>query len=466
MLLTPLVYAKKIFQADIPLKITASGTYTLQENITYKDSEEAIKIESNNVIFDFNGFSLTLSKRKATGVLVKKVSDFTIKNDTIINKGCIRTQQGDGIKIVKSNQGIIQNSFTVQNNNGLHIKNSDNIQVLDSNFSQAKQAAALVEDSTNILFNNDVFEDSNNGLVLSGANENIVLNNSIFPSATFSNLLAQQVNNMMVENCTFVNVDGDPSKLNLVQFGDADPSQVANDVTILNCIIRNRPAPGGNTSPEGLGLYQGSGFLVDSCVIDIDNTNQDPAADLSGIHISNPGLGINGTVASNVIIRNCIIQGPATDGLYPDVGSSNVLIENCLVSGAAKDGIFVAGTTGCTVINNTVVNNSTNGIFVGEVSPSNAIIANVVNNNGFNPITSSLPPFGNGISIASDSSLNIIQGNVVFNNAVNGIDNEGTNNQIFGNNAFGNANQNFHSVTTIVVSSAGTATLAGANISA
>jgi parallel beta-helix repeat protein len=463
--IAPLVCANDVFQQDIPLKITTPGTYVLQENVTYKHFEDAIKIESDNVIFDFNGFALTLTKHKANGIVIKKSTDFTIENGMISNTSS-KKHHGVDIKVERSNGGIVQNMLTIGNRNGLDVRKSDDIQVLDSNFSQARKAAVLVEESTNITFNNDVFADSNNGLMLSTANENIVLSNSIFPSASFSNLLAQQVNNMMVEKCIFVNVDGNSAKLNLVQFGDADPSQVCNDVTISNCIIRNRPAPGGNTAPEGLGLYQGSGFLVDSCVIDIDNTNQDPAADLSGIHVSNPGLGINGTVASNVIIRNCIIQGPATDGLYPDVGSSNILIENNLVSGAAKDGIFLAGTTGCTVIGNTVVNNATNGIFLGEISPSNAVINNVVNNNGFDPITSSLPPFGNGISIASDSSFNLIQGNDACNNAVNGVDNEGTNNQIFGNNAFGNGNQNFHSVSTIIVSSAGSATLTGANISA
>jgi parallel beta-helix repeat protein len=465
MFVAPFVYAQNIFQVDIPLEINEPGTYVLQENVTYKHFEDAIKIKSDNVILDFNGFSLTLTKHKANGVVVKKSTAFTIENG-MISSTSSKENHGVDIKIGQSNGGTVQNMLTVGNRNGLDIRKSQNIQVLNSNFSQARKAAALVEKSTDITFNNDIFADSNNGLMLSGANENIVLSNSTFPSASFSNLLAQQGNNIMVDKCIFDNVDGDPAKLNLVQFGDADPSQVCNDITIRYCIIRNRPAPGGNTAPEGLGLYQGSGFLVDSCVIDIDNTDQDPAADLSGIHVSNPGLGTNGTIASNVIIRNCIIQGPATDGLYPDVGSSNVLIENNLVSGAAKDGIFVAGTTGCTVIGNTVVNNATNGIFVGEVSPSNAIINNVVNNNGFDPITSSLPPFGNGISIASDSSFNLVQGNDAFNNAVNGIDNEGANNQIFGNNAFGNGNQNFHSVSTIVVSSAGAATLAGANISA
>lgn len=466
--LIPSLYAIDVFQTDIPLIITTSGTYVLQENVTYNQSENAIKIKANNVIFDFNGFSLTLSKHKATGIEAENISDFAITNGMIINNSS--KQEGDGIEIEKSSQGLIQNMFTMNNEHGLHIKKSNNIQIQNSNFSDAKKSGVSIKESSDIVLDNDTFAGGNNGLILSGANANIILTNSTFPNATLSNLLVQQVNGMMVDNCIFTNDGGSSSKLNLVQFGDADPSQVCNDVTISNCTIINRPAHTprlGNTAPEGLGLYQGSGFLVDSCVIDIDNTDQDPAADLSGIHVSNPGLGSNGTIATNVIIRNCIIQGPATDGLYPDVGSSNILIENCLVSNALKDGIFVAGTTGCTVIGNTVVNNGTNGIFVGETSPSNAILNNVVSNNGFNPILSSLLPIGNGIGIASDSSDNLVQGNDTFSNAVYGIDDEGTNNQIFGNTAYNNGTGNYFAATdTIIISIPGTPTLTGANISA
>jgi parallel beta-helix repeat protein len=467
--LTPLAWAADIYQTDIPLIIKKPGTYFLKENIVYKHSDAAIIIKANNVVLNFETFSLTLSKHKATGILVENASEFVIIGDTIINTSS-RKQQGHGIKIVKSNIGLIQNSFTIRNRNGLFIKKSNGIQVQNSDFSHAAQSGALVQESTIVAFDNCVFADNNNGLTLSGANKDILITNSSFPSSTFSNLNVQQVDGMIVDNCSFTNIGGASTKLNLVQFGDANPEQACNDVIFSNCTIINRPAhlpTLGNTAPEGLGIYQGSGFLVDSCVIDIDNTNQDPDADLSGIHISNPGLGINGTIASNVIVRNCIIQGPATDGLYPDIGSSGVVLENNLVTGALKDGIFLAGTTASTVVGNTVVNNGTNGIFVGEVSSSNAIIDNVVNNNGFNPISASLPPIGNGIAIASDSPMNTVQGNTVFNNAIYGIDDQGANNQIIGNIAYANATNNYHTaIGVIIVSTAGAATLTGANISA
>lgn len=454
----------QIYQIHIPLVIRKSGIYQIEENLVYRGSDNAITIKANNVVLDFQTYSLHLSNHEATGVLIKDSSDFVIKGNVISNTSS-KKQQGSGIRISKAKHGFIKGVLTRHNRNGLKITKSKFIQIQNSDFSHAAQSGAFVQDSTDIAFDHCVFPDNNNGLTLIGDNKDCVLTNSVFPSSTLSNLNVLQVSGMMVNNCSFTNTHGSSSKPNLVQFGGAKPDQLCSDVIIKNCTIINRPESGGNTAPEGLGLYQGSGFLVESCVIDIDNTDQDPAADLSGIHISNPGLGANGTIASNVIINNCIIQGPATDGIYPDIGSSNVLIENCLVTGAQKDGIFLAGTSASTVINNTVVNNGTNGIFLGEVSFSNAIINNVVNNNGANPILSSIPPFGNGIAIASDSSMNIIQGNTVFSNANNGIDDQGTNNQIFGNTAFGNTNNNFNAATdTIVVSNPGNSSLAASNV--
>lgn len=444
--------SQRICQKDIPYIITRSGDYQLEENITYNGSGNALTIQANNVKLSLGNHYINLTNPNATGIYVRNIYEFEIESDAIKNTST-QNQNGFGIHIINAQKGLVKNVFTINHLNGLSIESSSDILVKCSRFINAAQAGAFVMTSTNVTFDTCVFAENVYGLKLTGSNQDCNINNCDFPSSSLSNLLVQQINGLFIENCSFTNITGDPAKPNLVQLGDADPSQVCNDVIIRNCTIINRPShsPLGNTAPEGLGIYQGTGFLVESCVIDIDNTNQDPAADLSGIHISNPGLGLAGTVASNVIIRDCLIQGPATDGLYPDVGSSGVVIEGCLVSGAQKDGIFLAGTTASTVRNNTVVNNGTNGIFLGETSIGNAVNNNVVNNNGFNPILSSLLPLGNGIAIATDSSANTLQHNEVFNNAVNGIDDQGTGNQIYYNTSYGNLNLNYNAATDIII---------------
>ncbi len=454
-----------ISQAQIPITISQPGEYELAGNITYNGSGSAITVAANNVKLTLQ-FSISLSNPNATGILVRGASEFVIANDFIKNLST-GPQTGFGIHIENAQKGLIKNIFTINHKNGLLIESSRDIKVQGSEFFTAADASALVRSSTTIAFDSCTFDASAYGLTFSGSNKDCSVSNSAFPSAKLSNLLVQQMDGMLVDTCSFTNIAGEATKANLVQFGDAAPTQVCNDVIIKNCTIVNKST---NKAPEGLGIYHGSGFLVESCVIDIDNTGQDPAADLSGIHISNPGLG-NGTIATNVIIRQCVIQGPATDGIYPDTGpggsagSQNILIENCLVTGAQKDGIFLAGTGACTVRDNVVVNNGTNGIFVGETSVSNLIINNAISNNGSAIIRSSLLPRGNGIGIASDSSKNIIQGNQVYNNAVYGIDDLGTNNQSFFNTAYGNATANYSAGITNN-SSPGAASKAAENISA
>jgi hypothetical protein len=92
---------------------------------------------------------------------------------------------------------------------------------------------------------------------------------------------------------------------------------------------------------------------------------------------------------------------------------------------------------------------------------------NIVSSNGATPIVSSLLPFGNGISIASDSSSNLFQGNSLFNNATDGLNDQGTGNRIFSNTAYGNGANNYVSATdTIVIVVPGGTATAGANLSA
>ncbi|MDR3550477.1 MAG: right-handed parallel beta-helix repeat-containing protein [Candidatus Babeliales bacterium] len=465
------IYAecKHIDQDDIPFVIKHSGNYQLSEDIVFNGAGSAITINANKVKLFLGTHSITLSDPNGVGIFVNNSSEFEIESDKIENIS-LAPQDGIGICVTDANKGLIKNVFTVNHFNGLLIQNSTDICVESSQFLDAVGGAAFVEGSTNVCFDSCVFANSGYGLIFTGTNQDCSVLNSEFPSSTFSNLLVQQMNGMMLQNCSFSNVAGDPAKLNLVQFGDALPEQLCNDVIIKNCTIVNRPAHTptlGNTAPEGLGIYQGSGFLVESCVIDIDNTNQDPAADLSGIHISNPGLGTLGTIASNVMVRNCVVQGPATDGVYPDVGSSGVVIDNCLVTGAQKDGIFLAGTTASTVKNCTVVNNGTNGIFLGEVSVGNSVNNNIVDGNGLNPILSSIPPFGSGIGIASDSTTNSIARNELFNNTINGIDDEGTGNRIFYNTAYANGGLNYFAATdTIIMSNPGDPAKSAENINA
>jgi parallel beta-helix repeat protein len=425
-----------IDQKSIPLLIKNSGEYILTENVSYSGSDSAIKVIASNVKLRLNNHSIHLKNSYATGIEVSNASEIEIEGDAIKDVSCSPAAGGNGIHLSNANFVFLSKIFTEGKLYGVLIENSTDITVSQSQFLNASNSAASIQVSKNVAFESCTFAESGMGAIFSGSNRDCRIINSDFPSALFNNLLVQQMDGMLVDNCTFTNVGGNPGKLNLVQFGDAPlPQQVVNDLIFTNCTIINRPLLGGNTAPEGLGLYNVSGVLVDSCVIDIDNTGQPQEQDKSGIHIGN-GAGL---VGANVTIRNTIVQGPATDGFYPDIGSTNIVIDNCLATGALKNGIFLAGTSFSVVQNCTVVSNGTNGIFLGEASLSNAVLNNTVANNGFNIITPdtdpSLPPTGCGVGIAADSSENLIMGNQIFKNAIS-IGNDGSGNVILNNTTF------------------------------
>lgn len=419
-----------ITQRDIPLVIKNSGEYILKGSIKFKGTGPAITIQANNVKLNLNNASIKLSNPSGSGVLVKDSSEVEIESDAIINTST-GAQKGNGIHVVNSTKVLLLSIFAQNHFNGVFIENSEDVTVLQSNFMNPTNAGGNVVASTNVTFDHCVFEGSaNNGLLFSGANQDCVVTHCEIPNAAFTNLLVQQMKGMFVENSSFTNVGGDPTKPNLVQFGDVNtPDQIVFDLIFKNCTIVNRPPEGGNTNPEGLGLYNVAGALVDGCVIDTDNTGQPQEIDLSGIHIGN-GSGVQ--VGTNVTISNTIVQGPSTDGFYPDIGCTNIVIDSCLATGALKDGIFLAGTSSSTVKNCTVVDNGTNGVFIGEASFSNSVRHCTIINNGFNIIPESLPPTGNGVGIAEDSSFNLIQGNEIFQNFTN-ITDDGTDN-VFVNN--------------------------------
>lgn len=428
-----------ISQRDIPFVIKRSGVYVLRENVSFNGSGNAITIAASNVKLRLNNFSINVQNSSGTAIYANNVSEIVVENDAILNSGSAN-QTGNGIHFVNVTKALLSNVFTQGSFYGLLLENSNDVQVLNSQFLNAVQAGVDVNSSTNVVFNNCVFAGNatNNGLIFSGTNQDCSILNCEFPNAQFNNLLVQQMNGMVVNNCSFTNTGGNTGKANLVQFGDVNtPDQIVFDLIFTNCTIRNRPAPGGNTNPEGLGLYNVAGALVDSCVIDIDNTGTPQELDLSAIHIGN-GSGVQ--VGTNITVRNTITQGPAMDGFYPDVGSSNIVIDSCLAAGALKDGIFVAGTTSCTVSNCTSVDNGTNGIFLGEGSTLAVVINNIVSNNGFNiitPITDpSIPPTGTGIGIDAMSTENLVQNNQVGGNATAIVNLGGPTNIIIGNTEF------------------------------
>lgn len=445
-----------ITQKDLPFTVESSGEYVLGQNLTFREEGAAITIAYvHNVKIKFNNNSIKLIHANAMGINIHDSTEITIENDAIKNS-CESSQDATGtsIRVANSRKVILNNLFLVNNGYGVLIENSQDVYVQGSHFFKANITGALVRGSTNVTFDNTVFSDNAIGLVFASApraNQDCQVLDCAFPNSTgLTNLLAQQINGLTIDGSSFSSTGGTFGvTTNLAQFGDAEDEEVSNDVVIQNSTFINRSAR--NHSLEGLFLMHGTGFLIDSIIIDIDNTDESAADNFAALHL---GTSTQGVTFSNGVVRNSMIQGSPQLGIFSEPGSSNIVVENSLITGALHNGVLLSAITSSVLKENTVSNNNNSGIFLSGASSSNALIGNLVTANTI------------GIQLASQTSFNTAQGNSVFGNTSSGFYDQGTGNQLWGNTAFNNNNQNY--ITPVanptVVNTAGKATLAGENL--
>ncbi len=454
-----------IQQEDLPVVIKKSGIYYIEENLNYCKSGAAITIkDAHNVKLVFKARDLKLNHPNATGILVKDSSEVTIENDSIINVGSVPST-GNGIHIVNSN-----------------IVRVEQLVILDNFY------GVLVESSVGVVIDGCIFTDNGIGVKFAstkvGKNRDCKVVNTAFTNSTgMTNLFAEQIDGFVIEESSFSST-GSTATVNLAQLGGdaSDANAIFSNALVKNSTFTNKSA---NKNIEGLYIYNGNGFVVDTVLIEIDNSGTCFEADLSGIHIGNGTSTIDSSLSSkaiNGIISNTLVQGPATDGYYPDGGTDSVTIINCRATGARKHGIFLAGTTNSVVIGCTTTGNGTatkpndlpkdcdptvfpigSGIDVGQTSLFNAILDNISSGNVVAGVDIDAPTPDH----TDPNANNLIQNNKVFNNLY-GIRDQGVNNQVWYNSAFDNsANYSNAAVSKIAVTNKpGCPTVTGENIDA
>ncbi len=471
---------------SVPFPITASGTYQLQNNVTFTPTAlnpVAIPISASNVVLDLGNFSITYldgtpNTLPATGIIVKpSFSDIIIQNGSLLNTKA--NQANDfGIIIQGANKVNVSKVHTDGSSIGLDVENSTDVRVYGSQFSNANPAGAstpsgaFVSGSTDVVFDTDVFNNDGFGIFFNdagvttagGLNQDCKVVNCSIPNAATQNLVALQLNGLLIDSCLFGN-NTTSNTTNLVQLGGGASDQIVNDAIVRNSSFTNALTGLANgTAQEGLLIAQGQNFLVDSNVFLNNNLGQDKVCqDFSGIHVAGQGVPVAGFV-----IRNNVVQGPAIDGIYPDIGSSNGLIEYNLTTGVQKDGILLDGTSFTTVQYNTSSNNGRNGIGLAQTSTFNTIWYNVASGNGVDGIfisTGGLNPAGCPGGPFDPSTNNSVQHNQVAGNGNFGVENQGgCTNEVWYNTAFSNTNGNYFPERHTVINTPGKPALAAENI--
>ena len=158
---------------------------------------------------------------------------------------------------------------------------------------------------------------------------------------------------------TILNGHGESLKLHdnimspMIIIGDSDN---INPLFIVNHIIIENYILDGNKDNQSLEIWK----------------NEDNG-------IRNSAIVVRG--ATNVIIRNCIINNARSAGICIEKGSSLITIENCTITQSAFDGIAAYDSTKCIIKNNTIRNNSYAGLSFDLKFNSNLIKDNTLSNN-------------------------------------------------------------------------------------
>ncbi len=442
-----------ICQKDLPIEIKCPGHYCLASELRPEGAGTvAITINSGDVVLDLNVFEIELNDATQTGILVNTSTNVVIKNGSLNNaipvsnpraKPQIRMlPYGNGISLVGAQKVVIENVTASGNFNGVSVLGSADVRILNSSFSQAIDAGVLVAGSGCVTIDTCTFVSDGYGVLISdeqGVNNTAKILNSCFSDSALQGILVLQVNGLVVDGCSITN-EGTFNTFNLVQLGGTSSGQIVSSAVVKNSTFINLAVAGGTL--EGLAIPQAQNFIVDSCLFINNNSGQDIVCnDFSAIHPGGAGFTVSGFT-----ISNNVIQGPAIDGIYPDIGSTNGLIENNRVSGVLKDGILADGTTYTTIRNNASSNNGRNGFGLAQTSSYNAIIDNVASGNAADGIfiagTQIFPIACPGTFLASTN--NTVQYNASFGNGGFGVNDAASAelgvvlNEIFYNTAYTN----------------------------
>jgi parallel beta-helix repeat protein len=145
--------------------ITQPGTYELTQNITNADSN-CIDIETSNVVFDGNGFTIDGTNSPSSGITANTgsaLTNVTVRNVTL-------TDWGNGIYYVRVSNGAIHDIIAQNNINGIYLASSSNNTIITNTIQQNDIHGIILSGSSSTLIYDNHLNNTNNVLVSGGEN--------------------------------------------------------------------------------------------------------------------------------------------------------------------------------------------------------------------------------------------------------------------------------------------------------
>ena len=240
----------------LPYEITMSGEYFLSKDLTYDGDKFAISVGADRVSIDFQHHSITLTNENAKGIYAQNVDSLIIKDANINANRIVKSDSSAAIHFVQVHNSRIASCYTKNTSKGMFIESSTAIEITRSQLeahegdievvfpSPATLAgtgngggiwidgsSSISIDSCSFIGADLQFDPTRTsfGLHVEGASSNIEVKNSTF-SGWIGSLHIIEVDSMLVDGC--LAISSPVSNLNIVQLGDCEEQNKANNVQI------------------------------------------------------------------------------------------------------------------------------------------------------------------------------------------------------------------------------------------
>lgn len=328
-------------QSDIPLTISASGTYCLSENVSTVTPNRAITIDADDVTINLNNFSVS----GGTNVIETTTGhrNITIRNGLIQNATPTVTTNGYGLFVNNATSVVVQDVTFANNLVGALFSDSRLINMSTCNFTQNIGAGLVFNESINakisdVLVHDNAFTSNfelpGGGPIASNAcliesSTSFTLVNSIFSN---NNRTGGAWNVVYVDNSRMCNFDSCYANSNL---GTADGFvfDSSSDCICLNC--------SGNNNRSGFVVNGSSAITLNNC---------------TGQNNTNDGIFFNGGI--NCCVQECTAKNNTQRGFALSANSDNNFIRNCAAL-SNNVGFFKSGDSATIFFGNYAQNNTT-----------------------------------------------------------------------------------------------------------
>jgi hypothetical protein len=356
-LLETCLVGTSIKNADLPLTIDQPGVYTVCESLVYGGVNPAITIGANNVVINFNGYTLTTTNQ---GIVCSGFSNVQIYNATI--------QAGsESIAISSVSQGIVLRNITLY---------------------QPADVGILISDSSGVVIDHCIIN-GNGGGVTGNANPGaIYLSNS---------------GGVLVKDCVInsINAAAPARGISIVEVGTGG-------IELQSCSVSGTTAEAFRISSASsnldnvlvkdcVAIGNGDGFLV----IHITGSALGPILDHC-ISESNGLRGFTVMFTQATALLNCAAISNTSSGFLFDSSTTQSVASSCI---SQDNGVgFTISGTSTTLRWCTASNNANQGFFI-DVNALNTVIDDSLasRNGGAGILNGVLPTASSALTMIVDT---------------------------------------------------------------